>query len=169
MNSGTVAAVVARRRVEAKARADQRGDGGLAPEDEDFIGEMFAKYDKNDDGGLQETEIAALMADLNDGQQVPASIVKDYVKRYDTNRNGEIDKKEVRKLVAAWYISVEETRVSESGCSSLSLNLEVTTAAAACLPRLSNMLDFSFVIAKLALPSFDIMDYLSIILRNTKS
>ena len=121
MNTGTVAAVVARRRVEAKARAQGAGGGGLAPEDEDFISEMFAKYDKNDTGSLEEPEIANLMADLNDGHPVPEATVKQYVGKYDVNKNGKIEKTEVRKLVAAWYINVEDQKNSaESGCCTIS-------------------------------------------------
>jgi len=88
----------------------------LAPEDEDFISEMFAKYDQNDTGALEESEIAKLMADLNDGHPVPQATVKQYVAKYDINQNGKIEKKEVRKLVAAWYINVEDQKNSAGCC-----------------------------------------------------
>ena len=121
MNQHAVAAVVARRRQEAANRAKTSGSGkGLAKEDEDFISEMFAKYDTNDDGGLQEAEIHQLMNDLNDGIDVPLSTVKEYIARYDRNKNGDIDTKEVRKLVAAWYINVSETNHAGSGCCTIS-------------------------------------------------
>jgi hypothetical protein len=114
-NQALVAAVVARRRLEAKERATKQPGGGLAPEDEDFIGEMFGKYDADDSGGLSAEEIGTLMKDLNDGIEVDPSTVQQYVNRYDKDKSGTIEKSEVRKLVAAWYISVEDNR-SDAAC-----------------------------------------------------
>lgn len=118
MNVSTVAAVVARRRIQAKKRAEVAG-GGLAPEDEDFIAAMIAKYDKNFSGGLGDTEIKTLMTDLNDGKPVQDTTVAQYLGKYDRNMNGEIDKKEVRKLIAAWYINVEDSNRDASRCCAI--------------------------------------------------
>mmetsp|Transcript_38680 Transcript_38680/g.91645 ORF Transcript_38680/g.91645 Transcript_38680/m.91645 type:complete len:122 (-) Transcript_38680:175-540(-) len=113
MHAHTVAAAIARRRVEASERSRARNDGQLAPEDEEFISGIISKYDKNSDGGLQEGEIAQLMTDLNEGIPVPLATVKKYAAKYDRNHNGQIDKKEVRKLVAAWYVAVENAKGQE--------------------------------------------------------
>lgn len=114
-NQAAVAAVVARRRLDAKDRAKAQPNGGLAPEDEDFIGEMFSKYDQNNDGGLSADEIGRLMTDLNDGNEVDAATIQQYINRYDKDKSGTIEKTEVRKLVAAWYISVEDNR-ADAAC-----------------------------------------------------
>eukprot|EP00873_Tetraselmis_striata_P014298 jgi/Tetstr1/434562/TSEL_023653.t1 len=114
-NQAAVAAVVARRRLDAKDRAKAQPTGGLAPEDEDFIGEMFAKYDTDQDGGLNLDEIRRLMTDLNEGTDVDLKTVQQYVNRYDKDKSGTIEKAEVRKLIASWYIAVEDNR-SDAAC-----------------------------------------------------
>ena len=121
MHPHVVGAVVAKRRQKAASRAQKGAEGkGLAQEDEDFISEMFAQYDANDDGGLQESEIHQLMNDLNDGNEVPLETVQEYIARYDKNQSGKIDKREVRKLVAAWYINISDAKNAESGCCVIS-------------------------------------------------
>ena len=94
--------------VMGRRRAAARKRGALNDDDVNFIEEVWAKYDANDDGAMAEEELIGLMTDINEGIQPSRKEVRLLVKVADADKSGTIDKSEIKKLIQTWFVLAEE-------------------------------------------------------------
>ena len=94
--------------VMGKRRAAAKKRGALNDDDVNFIEEVWAKYDVNDDGDMSEDELIGLMTDINEGISPSRKEVKLLVKVADADKSGTIDKSEIKKLIQTWFVLAEE-------------------------------------------------------------
>eukprot|EP00951_Prasinocladus_malaysianus_P024917 scaffold216628_cov37-Prasinocladus_malaysianus.AAC.1 len=89
-------------------RAAAMRRGHMNDEDAAFIEEVWAKYDVNDDGTMERAELSALMTEINEGVAPSPKELRMLTKAADADHNGLIDKKELKKLIALWFVLTEE-------------------------------------------------------------
>jgi len=75
----------------------------------EVINEKFKQYDTNGQGTLDRVELAALLKDLNEGQEVTEEDLDMVIGFSDKGeiKDGEVDKTELVQAVAAWFSSCD--------------------------------------------------------------
>jgi len=75
----------------------------------EVINEKFKQYDTNGQGTLDRIELAALLKDLNEGQEVTEEDLDMVIGFSDKGeiKDGEVDKTELVQAVAAWFSSCD--------------------------------------------------------------
>jgi len=80
----------------------------MSDEDAQFIDEVWAKYDQDEDGAIEFEEVKQLMTEINEGIAPSTKEVKMLIKVADADRSGTIDKRELKKLIGRWFVIAEE-------------------------------------------------------------
>lgn len=82
----------------------------------EFIEAKFKQFDSNKQGTLDRTELAALLKDLNEGQEVTQPELDMVIGFSDKGdfKDGQIDKTELIQAVAVWFSSCEQDAGSQT-------------------------------------------------------
>ena len=108
MFRGAAAAKAGRDGAMGNRRRNARRRGHMSDEDMDFIDEVWAKYDSNDDGSIGQKEVMDLMTEINEDIPPSKKEVKMLMKVADSDNSGTIDKDELKKLIATWFVMAED-------------------------------------------------------------
>jgi Ca2+-binding EF-hand superfamily protein len=66
----------------------------------------FAKYDVNDSGQLECDQLAKLLRDLNDGEEVSSEDVAMVLRQADAGGTGTIRREELKPAIMIWYVYI---------------------------------------------------------------
>ena len=78
-----------------------------------WITDTIAKYDENNDAGLEHAELKQLLTDLNDGYEVGDGEVADVMRKGDADNSGHITGAELQAAVMAWYVDCKGLEEAE--------------------------------------------------------
>eukprot|EP01051_Picozoa_sp_SAG22_P015599 SAG22_NODE_2062_length_3062_cov_5.668579_1_plen_181_part_00 len=74
--------------------------------DQDYWGSRFEEFESEKGGDITKPMLAELLKQLNDGTEVTGPELDRVFKQADLNKNGSIDRDEMRVAVAIWYTHV---------------------------------------------------------------
>lgn len=73
--------------------------------EQEFFTNLFVKFDVDQSGHIDKTELTALLTDLNESSEPPSEEeVGDIIMRVDQDSNAVLDKAELQSAVETWYI-----------------------------------------------------------------
>mmetsp|Transcript_2212 Transcript_2212/g.6544 ORF Transcript_2212/g.6544 Transcript_2212/m.6544 type:complete len:169 (-) Transcript_2212:32-538(-) len=130
MFRGAAVAKAGREGALGNRRKHARKRGQMSDADMDFIEEVWAKYDVNDDGTIAEKEVEALMTEINEDIPPSKKEVKMLIKVADADKSGTINKAELKKLVATWFVMAED---KNRRVNIKNIRREVTQALHGCM------------------------------------